>query len=255
MSDNTRRDVTSEDFDDLPEVPTYTGETGSTKVPTPPQDIYQRTGKAAPTEVFPASPTPAPAPAAAPAAVPFAGEPTEYLAPGEAGPLGEEVVAEPLARRGTTDFGLLLLRVLVGGYLILDALKVFFGLGGSAGIAGLEGEFAAYPYGEALAVVVPTLELAAGVFLVLGLLAPVAALVALAVTGFLLAHVVAASPAGANPFTWTRPCGWPCLCSPRASCCSSRAQASTAWTRDAAGPDAPWPARGSARRLASPPRA
>ncbi|WJY67875.1 DoxX family membrane protein [Corynebacterium auris] len=200
MSEKNWRDVTSDDFDDVPEVPTYRHDAGNGAAPTPPQDIYERTGKAAPTEVFPVSPAPAPA----------AAEPTEYLAPAGPAPVGGETAVAPAmsepanlpARRGTTDFGLLLLRLLVGGYLILDAVRIFFRLGGSAGIEGLENAFAAYAYGDVLAVVIPTLALAAGVFLVLGLIAPVAAMVAVVVSAFGAAHALAQSGVGANPLDW-----------------------------------------------------
>lgn len=113
------------------------------------------------------------------------------------------VVEEEDSRRGTTDFGLLLLRLFLGAYLIIDSVAVFFRLGGNDGIAGLENAFANYPYGNGLAVVVPTLELTAGVFLVLGLLGPIAAAVAIAVTGFLALHAFNGQTDGFNVFAWT----------------------------------------------------
>lgn len=106
------------------------------------------------------------------------------------------------ARRGTIDFGLLLLRLALGALLIIQSVGTFFRLGGNEGIAGLESAFADYPYGNGLAIVVPTLELAAGVFLVLGLLTPVASLVAIAVTGFLALHAFNAQGDGFNVFAW-----------------------------------------------------
>ena len=115
----------------------------------------------------------------------YAEEPVEPVAVDPA----PVAVEEEDARRGTTDFGLLLLRLFLGAYLIIDSVAVFFRLGGNDGIAGLENAFANYPYGNGLAVVVPTLELTAGVFLVLGLLGPIAAAVAIAVTGFLALHL------------------------------------------------------------------
>ncbi|UIZ93005.1 DoxX family protein [Corynebacterium sp. CNCTC7651] len=131
----------------------------------------------------------------------------EYIAPAE--PTYEEVavVSEPAAdtaaaKRGTIDLGLLLLRLAFGGYLILAALTTFFRFGGSDGIAGLETAFAAYPYANGLAIMVPTLQLAAGVFLVLGLLTPVAAAVAVAVTAFMALHAIVASGIGWNVLTW-----------------------------------------------------
>lgn len=136
-----------------------------------------------------------------------------YIAPTD--PLYEEttVVTEPVAPlepvtpvepvgRGTIDFGLLLLRLVFGGYLVLSSLMTFFRLGNSDGIGGLESEFANYPFGNGLAIVVPTLELAAGVFLILGLITPVAAAVAVAVTAFTALHAITTSGLGWNPLYW-----------------------------------------------------
>ena len=139
-----------------------------------------------------------------------------YIAPAD--PLYEEttVVSAPVAAvepvaevesatpagRGTMDFGLLLLRLVFGGYLVLSSLMTFFRLGNSDGIGGLESEFANYPFGNGLAIVIPTLELAAGVFLILGLITPVAAAVAVAVTGFTALHTITASGLGWNPLYW-----------------------------------------------------
>lgn len=129
----------------------------------------------------------------------YAEEPVEPVAVDPA----PDAVEEEDARRGTTDFGLLLLRLFLGAYLIIDSVAVFFRLGGNDGIAGLENAFANYPYGNGLAVVVPTLELTAGVFLVLGLLGPIAAAVAIAVTGFLALHAFNGQTDGFNVFAWT----------------------------------------------------
>ena len=129
----------------------------------------------------------------------YAEEPVEPVAVDPA----PVAVEEEDARRGTTDFGLLLLRLFLGAYLIIDSVAVFFRLGGNDGIAGLENAFANYPYGNGLAVVVPTLELTAGVFLVLGLLGPIAAAVAIAVTGFLALHAFNGQTDGFNVFAWT----------------------------------------------------
>lgn len=110
-------------------------------------------------------------------------------------------VAEPV-RRGTIDFGLLLMRLALGAFFIIDSIGVFFRLGGNGGIAGLESAFADYTYGNALAIVLPTLELAAGVFLVLGLITPVAAAVAIAAAGFMAVHALHISGVGFNVFAW-----------------------------------------------------
>ncbi|WKD57805.1 DoxX [Corynebacterium capitovis DSM 44611] len=197
MTDKNRRNVTPDDLADLDSagsVPTYNA--GS---------IYERTGKAAPTEVLPSA---------------KGSEPTTSLT--MAAPLADAPAPRPLgdsravsvpevvdtrrdgapARRGTIDLGLLLLRLLLGSVLVLDAVKTFFRLGGSAGISGLESQFADFPYASVLSVLVPTLELTAGVFLILGLLTPVAAMVAVVVTGFNAIFSVYSSGHGANVLAW-----------------------------------------------------
>lgn len=109
---------------------------------------------------------------------------------------------EPAPNRGTMDFGLLLLRLCFGGYLIVASLTTFFRLGGSGGMNGLEVAFSAYPHAGALSIVVPTLQLTAGVFLLLGLITPVAAAVGIVVTSFMGLHAIAASGQGLHFFAW-----------------------------------------------------
>ncbi|WP_448851094.1 DoxX family protein [Corynebacterium sp. 335C] len=104
-------------------------------------------------------------------------------------------------RRGTLDFGLLLLRLGVGGLLLLHGLSTFFGFGGSAGLTGLQQEFASAGYGYAsiLSVAVPTLQVIAGGLLVLGLATPLGAGIALALSAFLtMFEVATGSGAGWN---------------------------------------------------------
>lgn len=219
---NNPRDLTPNEQNDLtnldsPEVPEYTGDARSAS-----DGLYTRTGKAAPTEIFPrGEQADGPLIPQSPETTSFAGtsetvavnrEPaytaaTPTYATDTTEPVytetAEPVVVEDETRRGTTDFGLFLMRLFLGAFLIIDSVAVFFRLGGNEGISGLESAFADYPYGSGLAVVVPTLELAAGVFLVLGLLTPVAALVAIAVTGFMALHAFTEQPDGFNVFAWT----------------------------------------------------
>ncbi|WP_165164300.1 DoxX family protein [Corynebacterium qintianiae] len=200
---NNPRDVTPDDFNNFEDVPTY-GEAGSTSHirAGEPSSIYERTGKAAPTEVFPSSAMQSTESLATDeSTVTVDRQPLEVM-PAEPVYAEEPVVVEEPARRGTIDLGLLLLRLVLGGYLIFHAIQTFFRLGASDGITGLENDFSGYAYGEVLAIVVPTLELAAGVFIVLGLIGPVAAMVAVAVTAFMSAHAVASSGAGANMLMW-----------------------------------------------------
>ena len=220
------RDLTPNEQNDLtnldsPEVPEYTGGAKSAN-----EGLYTRTGKAAPTEIFPrGEQNNGPLIPQSPETTAFESanetvaverEPA-YAAPAYATGTAdtastadpvytettEPVVVEEETRRGTTDFGLFLMRLFLGAFLIIDSVAIFFRLGGNEGISGLESAFADYPYGSGLAVVVPTLELAAGVFLVLGLLTPVAALVAIAVSGFMALHAFVTQSDGFNVFAWT----------------------------------------------------
>ncbi|MGV0394558.1 DoxX family protein [Corynebacterium uberis] len=130
-------------------------------------------------------------------------------APAAAEPLTESepapvAAAEP-AGRGTTDLGLLIVRLVAGLWLVIHSLAVFFQLGHTPGIVQMEQDFAAasYSYPAALAIAVPSAQLAAGVFLVLGLITPLFAAVATVVTGWGAVHAIAAAGVGLNVFDYT----------------------------------------------------
>ncbi|MGX1739594.1 DoxX family membrane protein [Corynebacterium flavescens] len=105
-------------------------------------------------------------------------------------------------RRGTLDFGLFLARIALSAYLIVAGLGTFFELGGNEGLSGLEAEYAGYAMPAVLAIVVPTLQLVAGAFLLFGLVFPFAAAVGVVVTAFGLLHTVAFAGAGFDVFAW-----------------------------------------------------
>lgn len=194
MAQDNTRDVTPDDFayDNVPEYQ-------------PTEEFTAPSGDAVRTETVSTTVTPAAAPATETVALDR--EPV-YIPPAD--PVYEEVsvASEPVVEdvapvgRGTIDFGLLLLRLCFGAYLIISALTTFFRFGGSDGIAGLENAYANYPFGNGMAIMVPTLELAAGVFLVLGLITPVAAAVAVAVTAFVALNAVVEAANGWNVLTW-----------------------------------------------------
>lgn len=106
------------------------------------------------------------------------------------------------ARRGTIDFGLLFVRLALSVYLLVAGASTFFKLGGNEGLAGLENEFGEYTMAAALAIGVPTVQLIAGAFLLLGLVTPLAAMFGLIVTGFSAIHGLNASAAGLDVFAW-----------------------------------------------------
>ncbi|MDK8451443.1 DoxX family protein [Corynebacterium mastitidis] len=142
-----------------------------------------------------------PADPAAPAA-PGRAEESSAAYAGASAPVVEEQPEEPEHRRGTLDLGLLLLRCAVGFWLILHSMSVFFHLGDSQGLSGLEAQYSAYAEPRLLSIAVPSVGLAAGVFLVLGLMTPLFAAAAVAVTGFSALDALAHAHAGMDVFSW-----------------------------------------------------
>lgn len=126
---------------------------------------------------------------------------TGTIAAGTAGASSADAPQPPVGR-GTIDVGLLILRLILGAVLIITSLGILFQLGGNAGLAGLEEQLADYNYPRALAIALPTMGLASGVFLVLGLLTPIAAMVAVAATGFGAIHAVDVAENASNVFAW-----------------------------------------------------
>lgn len=84
---------------------------------------------------------------------------------------------DEVSRRGTTDLGLFLLRLVVGVLLALRGLQKLFGLFGGPGIDGFARILtdAGFDQARTLAVAGGAVELVAGVMLVVGLATPVAA--------------------------------------------------------------------------------
>ncbi|GGG77130.1 membrane protein [Corynebacterium pelargi] len=217
MSNNEIPDRAS-DFDDIP---TY----GADKT-TKDNDVYRRAGRVAPQKIEPQSakdpeattvfeepkvdrsaPLASDAPAnyepssyadedyAPTGATPVAPATAVYADP-NAQVLSDEQVEQVAAvgaaegaKRGTIDFGLLLLRVVLAAWLLYDSITVFFGVGDRS-LGALESDFGAYANPNLLSIVLPTLELAAGVFLLFGLLTPIAAALATVATSFMFLHQV-----------------------------------------------------------------
>lgn len=109
---------------------------------------------------------------------------------------------QPEHRRGTTDLGLLLGRLVLAAWLLVDSLGTFFEFGGHRGITGLENEFTGYAASTVLAFAVPTMELAAGVFIFVGLIMPLFTSIAAMATGFMFLHYVAASGTKLHVYRW-----------------------------------------------------
>lgn len=107
----------------------------------------------------------------------------------------------PRPKRGTLDFGLLILRVFVAAYLIGTSVALFFNLGDSGGLNQLKSDFGGYAYADSLSIGVPALLLTSGVFLLFGLITPVAAALATIGTSFLFLHTMNGEDA-INPLAW-----------------------------------------------------
>lgn len=106
-------------------------------------------------------------------------------------PFGEQpTVVEPaprdeVSRRGTTDLGLMVLRVAVGVLLTLRGLQKLFGLFGGPGIDGFAATLteAGFDQAKLLAIAGGSVELVGGVMLIVGMATPVAAAGLLALVG------------------------------------------------------------------------
>lgn len=107
---------------------------------------------------------------------------------------------EPESRRGTTDFGLLLLRLGLGALLLVHGLTTLLGWGNSGGTTALETQFSQnnFALGPVMATAIPTVQLIAGALLILGLATPLAAALALALSAYLSMFDVATSANGVN---------------------------------------------------------
>ena len=106
---------------------------------------------------------------------------------GTDGTVEPTTIAEPAAKpvRGTADFGLFILRVVVAALLGLHSLRIVFGLFGGPGFDGMEEVFstAGFDQAQLLAQGFGIIELVAAVILLLGIVTPVGATILLALVG------------------------------------------------------------------------
>lgn len=114
---------------------------------------------------------------------------------------GTEDVKE---KRGTLSFGLLLLRVTLGGLLLAHGLQHLFALGGAPDVETLGDNLAIYKFSDWIAFGIPVTQVVAGGLLILGLLTPLGAAFGAIVSGFLALHNLAAEstslwPESLNP--------------------------------------------------------
>ena len=176
--------------EDLPSS-NYGGDFETTAIPR-----YDTTGAAKQPEqsAFGLLNDPEPLPYVSPAqSNPYAAPP---VVPTEIGPHDADQQIRAAGRRGTTDLGLLLLRVGLGVLLIVHGLQKIFGWFGGTGLSGFESSLSELGYQHAglLTYVGAGAQIGAGLLLVLGLFTPLAAAAALAYLVNALLASIAAEP-------------------------------------------------------------
>lgn len=99
---------------------------------------------------------------------------------------GAGAVAE--IKRGTTSFGLFILRAVLGAYLLVRGLQTLFAFGGDPGVDVFQSQLGNYNFTDILAIGIPVAEVVAGGLLLLGLVTPFGAALATVVGGFMAFH-------------------------------------------------------------------
>lgn len=99
---------------------------------------------------------------------------------------GAGAVAE--VKRGTTSFGLFILRAVLGAYLLVRGLQTLFAFGGDPGVDVFQSQLGNYNFTAILAIGIPVAEVVAGGLLLLGLVTPFGAALATVVGGFMAFH-------------------------------------------------------------------
>lgn len=111
-----------------------------------------------------------------------------------------DVEARAHDKRGTTGFGLFLLRLVAGALLLIYGLQTLFAFGGNPGLNTFEGLLNQYKFADLLAVGLSIGQVVAGGLLILGLLTPVGAAVGAIVSAFLAGHYMGASGGNLWPY-------------------------------------------------------
>lgn len=96
--------------------------------------------------------------------------------------------ASATAKRGTTSFGLFVLRAALGAYLLVRGLQTLFSFGGDPGVDVFQTQLENYNFADILAIGIPVAQVVAGGLLLLGLLTPFGAALATVVAGFMAFH-------------------------------------------------------------------
>ncbi|WP_293818242.1 DoxX family protein [uncultured Corynebacterium sp.] len=108
-------------------------------------------------------------------------------------------------KRGTTSFGQLILRAVLGVYLLVRGLQTLFAFGGDPGVEAFQSQLGNYNFTDILAIGIPIAEVVAGGLLLLGLVTPFGAALATIIGGFMAFHNLDSFqgtlwPYGLNPY-------------------------------------------------------
>ena len=106
----------------------------------------------------------------------------------DAGAAGAGAGAVAEVKRGTTSFGLFILRAVLGAYLLVRGLQTLFAFGGDPGVDVFQSQLGNYNFTDILAIGIPVAEVVAGGLLLLGLVTPFGAALATVVGGFMAFH-------------------------------------------------------------------
>ena len=106
----------------------------------------------------------------------------------DAGAAGADAGAVAEVKRGTTSFGLFILRAVLGAYLLVRGLQTLFAFGGDPGVDVFQSQLGNYNFTDILAIGIPVAEVVAGGLLLLGLVTPFGAALATVVGGFMAFH-------------------------------------------------------------------
>ena len=106
----------------------------------------------------------------------------------DAGVTGAGTGAVAEVKRGTTSFGLFILRAVLGAYLLVRGLQTLFAFGGDPGVDIFQSQLENYNFTDILAIGIPVAEVVAGGLLLLGLVTPFGAALATIVGGFMAFH-------------------------------------------------------------------
>lgn len=106
----------------------------------------------------------------------------------DAGAAGAGAGAVAEVKRGTTSFGLFILRAVLGAYLLVRGLQTLFAFGGDPGVDIFQSQLENYNFTDILAIGIPVAEVVAGGLLLLGLVTPFGAALATIVGGFMAFH-------------------------------------------------------------------